>query len=188
MLKIGDRIPSLQFNVFHNNDIYETSLDNFRGKWLILFFYPADFTFVCPTELESLSKKYEDFKKHNAEILTVSKDSAFVHKAWVENKLALSNINFPMAGDIKGELCKAFNTLSEEDGLSYRATFIINPEGIIKSMEINDSSIGRNTEELVRKLQAAIFVSKNKGKVCPINWTPDKNALNLPEFSIFKGD
>ncbi len=184
-MKIGNAVPNIKFNIFHNKDIYEVSLENYKDKWIVLFFYPADFTFVCPTELEGLAKAYDDFKKLNAEVISVSRDSAFVHKAWKESEPRLKDINYPMAADVKGELGEMFSTLAE-DGLSYRATIIISPERIVKSIEINDNNVGRNIQETFRKLQALTYVSKNKGQVCPLNWSPDKEALKLPEYTVLK--
>lgn len=186
MVRIGQKIPNLSFEIFQNGDIKEVNFESYAGKWIVLFFYPADFTFVCPTELEGLADSYSIFKELGAEVISVSRDTAFVHKAWHSQSSAIKKINYPMASDLKGELCEAFGTFEEEGGLSLRSTYIIDPNGIAKSFEINDNSIGRNVNETIRKLQAAIFTSKNGGKVCPLNWTPDKEALSLPSLSIFE--
>lgn len=186
MIKIGEKIPNLSFDIFQNGDIKTVNFKNFKNRWLILFFYPADFTFVCPTELEGLADSYKFFKEAGAEVISVSRDTPFVHKAWHESDKAIEKIEYPMAADPKGEICRTFGTFEEEDGLSLRATYIIDPEGIVKSFEMNDNSIGRNIAETLRKLKAAIFTSKNDGKVCPLNWSPEKEALSLPSLSIFK--
>ncbi len=145
-----------------------------------MLFYPADFTFICPTELEEAAHYYHEFKKLNAEILSVSTDTHFVHKAWHDHSPAIKKVQYPMIADPTGKICREFGTYIEEGGdagLSYRATFIINPEGILKTMEIHDNSIGRSTEELIRKLQAAQFVRTHKGQVCPANWKPGEKTL-----------
>lgn len=177
MLKVGDTIPDMEFEVFHKNEIKKMKFSDFKGKWLILLFYPADFTFVCPTELEEAAENYDKFKKENAEIISVSVDTAFVHKAWHDTSNAIKKISFPMAADPTKNICKTFNTLIENDGLSIRATFIIDPEGKIKSIEMHDNGIGRNIKETLRKLEAAKFIAENQGYVCPASWTPDKKAL-----------
>lgn len=183
---IGTKIENFDFEIFHENDIKKASLHDYLGKWLVLFFYPADFTFICPTELSDLADNYEEFKKAGAEVVSISRDSAFVHKAWAEKDPRIGKINYPMAADIKGHLTQYFDVFEEQGGMSLRATFIINPEGVIKSMEVNDNSIGRNIQEVLRKLQASIFTSKNSGEVCPVNWTPKSEALKLPELSVLK--
>jgi len=177
MAKIGKEILDFELDVFYNNDNKKIKLSDYRGKWLILVFYPADFTFICPTELEELADSYEEFKKLNAEILSVSTDTVFVHKAWHDNSNAIKKIRFPMIADPAGRLCREFGTYIEEEGLSLRGSFIIGPDGILKAFEIHDNSIGRSAKELLRKLQAAKFVNENKGLVCPAGWEPGKKTL-----------
>jgi len=174
---IGSKVPDITLNAFHENQIKEISLSSYKGKWLILFFYPADFTFVCPTELQELAQMYTEFTKMDTEILSVSTDTAFVHKAWWDNSPAIKEITFPMLADPSATLCKALNTYIPSEGLSLRATFIIDPEGSIKAYEMHDNSIGRSAKELMRKLQAAQFVMKNGGEVCPAGWEPGKETL-----------
>ena len=177
MISINQQAPEFEEDAFINEEIKKIKLGDFRGKWLVLFFYPADFTFVCPTELGSLADNYEKIKDLGAEIISVSKDTAFVHKAWKDASETVRKIKFPMLADPTGRVCRAYGTLIEEEGISLRATFIINPEGIIKAFEFHDNSIGRSSEELIRKLQAAKFVSENKGKVCPMNWKPGMKTI-----------
>lgn len=174
---IGQSLPHLNLEVFHENSIKEVNLDDYKGKWLVLFFYPADFTFVCPTELEDLANNYEKIKEVGAEVMSVSTDTVFVHKAWHDNSDAISKVKFPMAADPTGQLCKALGTYIHKEGLSLRATFIIDPDGIIKAIEIQDNSIGRNSTELLRKLQAAKFTKEHGDKVCPANWQPGSDTL-----------
>lgn len=177
MLKIGKEVPDIELEAFHNEEIKKIRLSDYRGKWLVLIFYPADFTFICPTELEEAAEYYEEFKKLDAEILSVSTDTVFAHKAWHDNSASIKKIKFPMLADPTGNLCKAFGTYIEEEGLSLRGSFIIDPEGVLKTCEIHDNSIGRNTKELLRKVQAARFVRNNKGQVCPVSWEPGKKTL-----------
>lgn len=177
VIKIGETVPDFSFEIFQNEQIQKVKLSDYKGKWTILFFYPADFTFVCPTELEEMADNYEEFKKLDAEVLSVSTDTVFVHKAWHDESPAIKKIQFPMVADPTGNLAKAFGTYIEEEGLSLRGTFIINPEGVLKALEINDNSIGRSAAELIRKLQAAKFVAENKGLVCPASWRPGAKTL-----------
>jgi len=177
MISINQQAPEFEEDAFVNGEIKKIKLRDFKGSWLVLFFYPADFTFVCPTELGSLADNYEKIKDLGAEIISVSKDTAFVHKAWKDASETIKKIRFPMLADPTGRVCRAYGTLIEEEGISLRATFIINPEGIIKAFEFHDNSIGRSSEELIRKLQAAKFVSDNKGNVCPVNWKPGMKTI-----------
>src|SRR3989338_11700329 len=177
MIKIGQKIQDFELEAYHNDEIKKIKLSQYKGKWLVLIFYPADFTFVCPTELEEAAELYEEFKKLNAEILSISTDTVYAHKAWHEHSPSINKVNFPMVADPTGKICRGFGTYIEEKGLSLRATFIIDPDGIIKSYEMNDNSLGRNTHEILRKLQAGIYVREHKGEVCPANWKPGKKTL-----------
>ena len=177
MVKIGEKISDFSLDAFCEENIKKIKLSNYKGKWLILFFYPADFTFVCPTELEELAENYNEFKKLNAEVFSISTDTVFVHKAWHDNSPAIRKVKFPMLADPTGKLCREFGTYIEEEGLSLRGTFIIDPDGILKTLEIHDNSIGRSAAELLRKLQAAKFVRENKGNVCPASWKPGRKTL-----------
>ena len=174
---IGQKIPDFELEAYHNDEIKKIKLTSYKGKWLVLIFYPADFTFICPTELEEAADLYKEFKKLGAEILSVSTDTVFVHKAWHDNSKAIKKIQFPMIADPTGKLCKELGTYIEEEGLSLRGSFIVDPDGIIKAVEIHDNSIGRSAKELLRKLQAAKFVRENKGLVCPASWEPGKKTL-----------
>ena len=158
-------------------------ISDFEGKWLVLLFYPADFTFICPTELEETADYYEEFKKAGAEILSVSTDTAFVHKAWHDHSPAIKKIQYPMVADPAAKLCRYFDTYLDDEGIFLRGSFIIDPDGVIKAIEIHDNSIGRSAEEILRKLQAAIFVRGHEGEVCPANWRPGKKTLR-PELDL----
>jgi peroxiredoxin (alkyl hydroperoxide reductase subunit C) len=143
----------------------------------VLFFYPADFTFVCPTELGSLADAYPELQKLEVEVLSVSTDTAFVHKAWHDNSETIKKITFPMIADPTGNISRKYGVYIEEEGLAYRGTFLIDPDGILKAYEIHDNSIGRSSVELLRKIHAAQFVRKYGDKVCPANWEPGKETL-----------
>jgi peroxiredoxin (alkyl hydroperoxide reductase subunit C) len=144
---------------------------------MVFIFYPADFTFVCPTELEEMASLYKNFTDLGAEVFSVSRDTVYVHKAWHDSDPRIKSIEFPMLSDTTGNLCRAFGTYNESDGLSQRASFIFDPDGNLKAMEIYDNSFGRNTKELLRKLEAAKFVRENKGKVCPAGWKPGEETI-----------
>jgi peroxiredoxin (alkyl hydroperoxide reductase subunit C) len=176
-LIINGLAPDFNAEAFVDEDVKKISLSDYRGKWVVLFFYPADFTFVCPTELGDLADNYEKFKELGAEIISVSTDTVFVHKAWHDNSETIKKIKFPMLADPTTKVCRKYQTLIAEEGLSLRATFLIDPEGILKAYEFHDNSIGRSSQELIRKIQAAKFVKENQGKVCPMNWEPGSETL-----------
>ena len=140
------------------------------GKWAVFFFYPADFTFVCPTELVDLAEKYDKLKSMGVEVYSVSTDSHFVHKAWHDASESIRKITYPMLADPTGLLSRAFGVMDENEGMAYRGTFVCDPEGLIKLVEIQDNSIGRNADELLRKVEAAQFVAAHPGEVCPAKW------------------
>jgi len=177
MVKIGEQVPDIELEAFHNEAIKKIKFSDFRGKWLAVIFYPADFTFICPTELEEAANLYSEFQAAGAEILSVSTDTVFVHKAWHDTSEAIKKIKFPMVADPSGKLSREFGTFLEEEGLSLRGSFIIDPDGILKCSEMHDNSIGRSANELLRKLQAAKFVRENSGEVCPASWKPGGKTL-----------
>ncbi|NCO96653.1 MAG: peroxiredoxin [Candidatus Aenigmarchaeota archaeon CG_4_10_14_0_8_um_filter_37_24] len=177
MVKINEKAPDFREDAFIDGKMKKISLSGYKGKWVVLFFYPADFTFVCPTELGELADKYEKFKELGAEIISVSTDTAYVHKAWHDNSETIKKIKFPMLSDPARRVAASYGTLIENEGLSLRATFLINPDGVIKAYEFHDNDIGRSSHELIRKLEAAKFVSEHKGQVCPINWMPGEKTL-----------
>ncbi len=177
MLGVGDKMPDMELEAYHNGDIKKISLSRYRGEWLVLLFYPADFTFVCPTELEEAAEHYGEFRKEGAEVMSVSTDTAFSHKAWHDSSPAIKKVRYPMLADPTGNMCREFGTYVEKEGLSLRATFIIDPQGVVVSTETHSNDIGRNIRETLRKLQAAKFVSEHKGMVCPASWIPGKETL-----------
>jgi peroxiredoxin (alkyl hydroperoxide reductase subunit C) len=175
--EIGETIPDFEVEAFHENDIKKIKLSDYKNEWLILFFYPADFTFVCPTELEEMADNYEEFKKLGAQVLSISTDTVFAHKAWQDVSETIKKIKFPMVADPTGKVSRAFGTYIEDEGLALRGTFIVDPNGILRAIEINDNNIGRSAKELLRKLQAAKFVHEHGGKVCPASWQPGDDTL-----------
>lgn len=176
MSLIGKKVESFKAKAFHNGQFIDITNENMRGKWSAVVFYPADFTFVCPTELEDLANLYEDFKKENCEIYSVSTDTEYVHKAWHDSSERVKKVQYPMIADPTGKLSRMFEVMIEEEGLALRGSFIIDPEGVIQAYEVHSNGIGREASELLRKLQAAKFVREN-GEVCPAKWKPGKESL-----------
>lgn len=174
---INAKVPEFKVQAYHNGDFKEVTNKDIEGKWAIFFFYPADFTFVCPTELEDLQDKYAKLKEMGVEVYSVSTDSHFVHKAWHDTSERIKKIEYPMLADPTGLLARAFGVMIEEDGMAYRGTFVVNPEGFVKIVEINDNNIGRNADELVRKVEAAQFVAAHPGNVCPAKWKQGAETL-----------
>jgi NADH-dependent peroxiredoxin subunit C len=177
MIEINQQDPSFKAEAFHNGRIKDVSLKDFKEKWIVLFFYPADFTFVCPTELGDLADSYEKIKNLGGEILAVSTDTVFAHKAWHDTSKTINKIKFPMIADPSHKISKSYGVYIPEEGVALRGSFIIDPEGILKTIEIHENSIGRSADELIRKLEAAKFVKEHGGEVCPSNWKPGSKTL-----------
>lgn len=177
MSLIGKEISDFKVQAYVNNEFKEVTKQDILGKWAVFFFYPADFTFICPTELEDLEEQYEEFKKANCEIYSVSCDTHFVHKAWHDSSKRISKITYPMLADPVGCLARDFDVLIENEGLAERGTFIVNPEGRIVIYEVHAGNVGRNAKELLRKLQASQFVAEHGDEVCPANWSPGQETL-----------
>lgn len=177
MVVINEPAPDFACEAFHNGEIKRVKLSDYKGKWVVVVFYPADFTFVCPTELGELADHYEEFKQLNAEILSVSTDTVFVHKAWHDNSKTIQKIGYPMLADPTGNMARAYGTYIANEGLALRGTFLIDPDGKLKAYEIHDNSIGRSAQELLRKLQAAQFVREHGEQACPASWTPGHETL-----------
>jgi len=177
MININTSVPDFELDAFIKKEIKKIKLSDYKGKWVVLIFYPADFTFVCPTELEDAQTFYKEVKGLGGEIMSVSTDTAFVHKAWHDHSPSISKIQYPMLADPTGNVSEMFGTYIESEGLSLRGTFIIDPDGVLKTVEIHDNNIGRSAKEMVRKLQAAKFVREHKGNVCPANWEPGADVL-----------
>lgn len=174
---INVQAPEFKVQAFQNGEFKTVSSDDIKGKWAIFFFYPADFTFVCPTELVDLAGKYEELKKMGVEVFSVSCDTHFVHKAWFDTSDSIKKINYTMLADPLGVLAKGFGVYKEDEGVAYRGTFVVNPQGLIKLVEMQDNSIGRNADELVRKVKAAQFVESHPGEVCPAKWNEGADTL-----------
>lgn len=174
---INKDLAEFKLQAYHNGDFKTVSSEDLKGKWSIFFFYPADFTFVCPTELGDLADKYEELQKMGVEVYSVSTDTHFTHKAWHDTSETIKKINYPMLADPTGALAKSFGVYIEEEGLAYRGTFLVNPEGKVKIAEIHDNGIGRNADELLRKVQAAQFIAEHPDQVCPAKWKPGSDTL-----------
>jgi len=177
VVRIDQTAPDFELKAYHDGKEKKIKLSDYKGKWVVLIFYPADFTFICPTELEEAAELYDEFKKLGAEVLSISTDTVFVHKAWHDTSPSIKKVKFPMLADPGGMVCKEYGTFIDEEGISVRATFIIDPEGVVRSFEMHSNSIGRNTEEILRKLEAAKYVREHKGEVCPVSWRPGRKTL-----------
>lgn len=179
----GKKVTDFSLQAYQNGAFKEVTQKDLAGKWSVLFFYPADFTFVCPTELGDLQGKYADFKAIDCEIYSVSCDTHFVHKAWHDSSATVGKVEFPMIGDPTGLLAKDLEVYIEDAGLTERGTFVINPDGKVVLYEVSAGNIGRNADELLRKVQAAQFVHKHGDEVCPAKWIPGKDTLT-PGFDL----
>jgi NADH-dependent peroxiredoxin subunit C len=177
MALIGTEVKPFTAKAFHNGDFITVSEENFKGKWSVVCFYPADFTFVCPTELEDLQNEYATLKELGAEVYSVSTDTHFTHKAWHDHSETINKIQYVMIGDPSQKITRNFDVLNEEEGLAERGTFIIDPDGIIQTVEINAGGIGRDASTVVSKLKAAQYVRNNPGEVCPAKWQEGSATL-----------
>ncbi|WP_097460410.1 alkyl hydroperoxide reductase subunit C [Mangrovitalea sediminis] len=177
MSLINTEIKPFKANAFKAGEFIQVSDEDLRGKWSVVFFYPADFTFVCPTELEDLADNYAEFQKLGVEIYSVSTDTHFAHKAWHDTSDAIGKINYTMVGDPTGTLSRNFDVMIEEDGVADRGTFVIDPEGRIQIVEVNAGGVGRDASELLRKIKAAQYVAAHPGEVCPAKWKEGEKTL-----------
>ncbi|EPI48295.1 peroxiredoxin [Gardnerella vaginalis JCP8151A] len=177
MSLIGTHILPFKVNGYKNGNFVEVSDSDVLGKWAIFFFYPADFSFVCPTELEDLANHYEELQKLGVEVYSVSTDTHFVHKAWHDDSKAIAKVQYTMLGDPNGVLSRNFNALNEESGLAHRATFLVDPQGNIQFYEMTADGIGRNADEMLRKVKAAQFIASHPGEVCPAKWEQGEETL-----------
>jgi len=185
-LRVGMQAPDFSATAVVDQEFKDIKLSQYRGKYVVLFFYPLDFTFVCPTEITAFSDRYSDFSSKNTEVLGVSVDSKFTHLAWIQtprNEGGIGDINYPLVSDLKREICQAYNVLNE-DGEADRGLFIINPNGVIMHSTINKAPVGRNIDETLRILQAYQYVEAHPDEVCPAGWTPgDKTMKEDPKGS-----
>jgi peroxiredoxin (alkyl hydroperoxide reductase subunit C) len=177
MSLINTAVKPFTAQAFQNGKFFSVSDADLKGKWSVVFFYPADFTFVCPTELEDLADNYAEFQKLGVEIYSVSTDTHFAHKAWHDTSEAVKKIQYVMVGDPTGSLCRNFDVMIEADGLADRGTFVVDPDGVIQIVEITAGGIGRDALELLRKVKAAQYVASHPGEVCPAKWQEGEKTL-----------
>jgi NADH-dependent peroxiredoxin subunit C len=183
MSLINTQVKPFTATAYKNGEFIQVSDKDMMGKWSVVFFYPADFTFVCPTELGDLADNYAEFQKMGVEVYSVSTDTHFTHKAWHDSSEEIKKIEYPMVGDPTWTLAKNFEVLIEEDGLADRGTFVIDPEGKIQIVEINAGGIGRDASELLRKVKAAQYVYAHPGEVCPAKWK-EGDATLAPSIDL----
>ncbi|MEB3204665.1 MAG: alkyl hydroperoxide reductase subunit C [Candidatus Sericytochromatia bacterium] len=176
-MEINQRLPEFRADAYHQGTFRTITHEDLLGRWAVLFFYPADFTFVCPTELADLGERYAELQAMGVEVCSISTDTHFTHMAWHDTSPSIGKLTFPMLADPTGHLSRTFGVLVAETGLASRGTFVVNPEGLVKIIEVTDDGIGRNARELVRKIQAAQFVAEHPGEACPARWTPGAATL-----------
>lgn len=177
---IGEKVPDLSFDFYQAEKFHSGHFSDFRGRWVIVFFYPADFTFICPTELEDMQAHYKKIVEMGGEVLSVSTDTKFTHKAWHDHSPAIKKLEYPMVADPSGEIARTFGVYIEEGedrGLTLRGSFIIDPDGVLQAYEVHANNVGRSADELIRKMEAAIFVREHGGEVCPANWHKGEKTL-----------
>ncbi len=177
MSLLNTAIKPFEATAFHNGSFVDVSDADLRGSWSVVFFYPADFTFVCPTELGDLADHYADFRRMGVEIYSVSTDKHFTHKAWHETSDTIAKIEYPMVGDPTGAIARNFEVLIEDEGLADRGTFVVDPDGVIQIVEITAGNIGRSATELLRKVKAAQYVREHPNEVCPAKWDEGDDTL-----------
>lgn len=177
MKLIDSRIKSFKATAFQNGEFIEVTDENIAGRWAVFFFYPADFTFVCPTELGDLADRYAEFQRRGVEVYSVSTDTHFTHKAWHDSSATIGKIQFPMIGDPTGTLTRNFGVMREDQGVADRGTFVVDPDGVIQAVEITAEGIGRDASELLRKIKAAQHVREHPGEVCPAAWQEGEATL-----------
>ena len=177
MSLINTRIKPFRAKAFHQGKFIDVSDESVLGTWSVFFFYPADFTFVCPTELGDLADVYATLQGLGVEVYAVSTDTHFTHKAWHDASETIKKIRYPMIGDPTGTITRNFGVMIEEECLALRGSFVLDPQGVIKLMEVHDNGIGRDAKELLRKIQAAQYVASHPGEVCPAKWQPGEKTL-----------
>lgn len=177
MALINTEIKPFTASAYKQGKFIDVSSDDLKGKWSVFFFYPADFTFVCPTELGDIADHYEEFQSRGVEIYSVSTDTHFTHKAWHDASETIAKIQYTMIGDPTGTITRNFDAMREDQGLADRATFVVDPDGVIQAMEITAEGIGRDAEDLLRKVKAAQYVAAHPGEVCPAKWKEGEDTL-----------
>lgn len=180
---INTEVQPFKATAFHNGKFVDVSEASLKGKWSVMFFYPADFTFVCPTELGDMADLYGDFQKIGVEIYGVSTDTHFTHKAWHDSSETIGKIKYPMIGDPTGAITRNFGVMIEEAGLAERGTFVMDPQGRIQIIEVNAGGVGRDASELLRKIKAAQYVAAHPGEVCPAKWK-EGDATLAPSLDL----
>ncbi len=178
MSLLNTEVKPFKATAYHNGEFVDVTEESLKGQWNIFFFYPADFTFVCPTELGDLQDKYAELKKMGVEVYSVSTDTHFTHKAWHDSSETIGKLTYPMLADPTLRISRNFEVLIEEAGLADRGTFVIDPDGKIQIVELNAGNIGRNAEELLRKVKAAQYVRNNPNEVCPAKWEEGEATLS----------
>ena len=177
MSLVGKEVLPFKAEAYQDGKFLEVTNEDFKGQWSVVVFYPADFTFVCPTELEDLQSEYDNLKELGAEVYSVSTDTHFTHKAWHDNSKTIGQIEFIMVGDPSHTLSKNFNVLIEEEGVADRGTFIIDPDGVVQGVEINAGNLGRDSSAIVKKIKAAQYVRNHPDEVCPAKWKEGSKTL-----------
>ena len=189
-IRIGQKVKNLTFAAYDPKDggFADIATSNIlaAGKWVVLVFYPADFTFVCPTELADVAAQHDELKNMGVEVISMSTDTKFAHLAWRNSEKMLENVNYLMGSDPTGAISRYFGVYDEEAGTAYRGTFIISPDGDLVGAEVNFYNVGRNAKELVRKMQANVHLRANPAEVCPANWTPGEQTLAPSEKIVGK--
>jgi peroxiredoxin (alkyl hydroperoxide reductase subunit C) len=177
MSLINTQVKPFKATAYHAGQFVEVTEQSLKGHWSVFVFYPADFTFVCPTELEDLANQYGQFRDLGVQVYGISTDTHFAHKAWHDTSDAIRKVQYPLIGDPTGQITRNFDVMIEEEGLALRGTFVIDPEGTIKALEIHDNGIGRDATELLRKVKAAQYIARNPGEVCPAKWQQGASTL-----------
>ncbi|MDR2833948.1 MAG: peroxiredoxin [Streptococcaceae bacterium] len=177
MSLIGKKVEFLETDAFQTGEFLKVSSEDLLGKWAIVMFYPADFSFVCPTELEDLQEQYDALSSLGVEVYSVSTDTHFVHAAWHEHSEAINKLTYAMLADPSGRISRSFDVLDEVSGLAQRGTFIIDPQGVVQATEVTSDGIGRDASQLLDKVKAAQYVAKNPGEVCPAKWKEGEQTL-----------
>ena len=194
-IQIGKKVPSFTIKTYNpaKDDFDEVSLQALqeKGKWAVLFFYPADFTFVCPTELADLADQHTKLSEMGVEVISMSADTRFAHMAWRKSEMLLADVRFQMGEDPTGDIARHFGIYNEDEGMTFRGTFIISPDGVLVGSEINFNNVGRNAEELVRKLEANVYLRDKPAEVCPARWkkgdktlTPSKELVGNVQLGL----
>lgn len=190
LIRVGAKVPDFEMETYNPEtkkfDTFSLADTKKAKKWTVLFFYPADFTFVCPTELKDLADKHEELKKLGVEVVSVSADTKFSHLAWTQHEKLMSGIKYQMAADPTGKVGRLLGVYDEEGGTDLRGTFIINPDGVLVGSEINFYNVGRNADELLRKMQANTYLIKAPTEVCPAKWEPGKKTISPSELVVGK--